>query len=233
MLVSSLLTLVAAALPGVCYEQTTRSAVGASAPTGPAIRTRVCSLGRRMRLESAEDRGGPALVLRLDEGRAFRLEPARSTATTLDLERLRLQSHLDLGVAGETLGARGDGAVRTSRLPATKTVAGRLCQGYRITGPEVRLDLYVADLGPGFGIDTFADFLEWSGASQSLSPLLDEMRRLPGFPLETQMRVKVNGALVVTIATVTRLELGPIDPGLFDIPKGYAVVAEPAPLPEE
>ena len=226
-----LFVLLSAALPGVCYEQTTTSAVGASAP-GPAIRTRVCSLGRRMRLESAEGARGPALVLRLDEGRAFRLEPARKTATTVDLERLRLQSHLDLSMAGESLGAGTEG-VRTARLAATKAVAGRTCRGYRITGPDLRLDLYVADLGPGFGIDAFADFLEWSGASQSLSPLLDEMRRLPGFPLETQMRGKVNGALVVTTATVTRLELGPIDPGLFDIPEGYAVVAEPASLPED
>jgi hypothetical protein len=229
---ASLLLVLAAALPGVCYEQTTRTVVGTSAP-GPAIRTRVCSLGRRMRLESAEGPVGSALVLRLDEGRAFRLEPGRRTATTVDLERLRLQSHLDLGVAGQALGPGGDGNVRTVRLDATRTVAGRACSGYRISGPDLVLDLYVADLGPGFGIDAFADFLEWSGASQSLLPLLDEMRRLPGFPLETRMRGRVNGAEVATTATVTRLELGPIDPGLFDIPKGYAVVAEPPSLPED
>jgi len=222
-----LLALALAAPPGICYEQTTRTAIGTGVTPGPAIRTRVCSLGRRMRLESLEAKGGPALVLRLDEGRAFRLEPARRTATSVDLERLRMQSHLDLSMAGETLGAVGQESVRTSRLPATKTVAGRTCQGYRITGPDVRLDLFVADLGPGFGIDAFADFLEWSGASQSLEPLLAEMRRLPGFPLETQMQGKVNGALVATSATVTKLELGPIDPGLFEVPPGYAVVAEP------
>ena len=38
--------------------------------------------------------------------------------------------------------------------------------------------------------DTFAEFLEWSGAAQALSGLVAAVRALPGFPLETRMRVE-------------------------------------------
>jgi hypothetical protein len=217
--------------PGLYYEQTTRTATEGEVP-GPAVRTRVYSLGRRMRLESAETPAGTALVLLLDEGRAFRLDPARKTATLLDADRLQAQSQLDLAVAGEALGAAEEAAVRTAPLAATRTVAGRTCRGYRLTGPQARLELYVADLGPGLGVDTFVDFLEWSGASQSLGPLLDALRRLPGFPLETSVRATMAGREVTTTTTVTRITVGPLAPSLFEIPAGYRVV-EPASLPEE
>ena len=168
------------------------------------------------------------MVLRLDEARAFRLDPASKTARRLDLERLREQSQLDLSAAGEALGAAGEGSVRTTSLPGTKTIAGRRCRGFRIAAPEASLDLYVADLGPGVGIDTFADFLEWSGASLALGPVLDEMRRLPGFPLETRTRARVHGQDLTVVTTVTKIELGPLGPGLFDIPAGYRIVDDPA-----
>jgi hypothetical protein len=217
--------------PGLYYEQTTRTTTDGETP-GPAVRTRVYSLGRRMRLESAETPAGTALVLLLDEGQAFRLDPARKTVTLLDADRLRAQSQLDLAVAGEALGAADEGTVRTTPLAATRTVAGHSCRGYRITGPQSRLDLYLADLGPGLGVDTFASFLEWSGASQSLGPLLDALRRLPGFPLETNVRATMAGRAVATTTTVTRITVGPLAPSLFEIPAGYRVL-EPASLPEE
>jgi len=226
-----LLALLSPTPTGLYYEQTTRTTSEGEAP-GPAVRTRVYSLGRRMRLESAETPAGTALVLLLDEGRAFRLDPARKTVTLLDADRLRAQSQLDLAVAGEALGAADEAAVRTAPLATTRTVAGRTCHGYRITGPQVLFDLYVADLGPGLGVDTFVDFLEWSGASQSLGPLLDALRRLPGFPLETSVRATMAGREVSTTTTVTRITVGPLAPSLFEIPAGYRVV-EPASLPEE
>jgi Domain of unknown function (DUF4412) len=225
------LVLSSPAPPGLYYEQTTRTATEGETP-GPAVRTRVYSLGRRMRLESAETPAGTALVLLLDEGRAFRLDPARKTVTLIDADRLRAQSQLDLAVAGEALGAADQATVRTAPLAATRTVAGHSCRGYRITGPQSRLDLYVADLGPGLGVDTFASFLEWSGASQSLGPLLDALRRLPGFPLEASVRATMAGRDVATTTTVTRITVGPLAPSLFEIPAGYQVL-EPASLPEE
>ncbi len=217
--------LAAPAPPGLYYEQVTQSTTGTGAK-GPALRTRVYSLGRRMRLESADAKGS-ALVLRLDEGRAFRLDAGRKLAVNVDAARLREQSQLDLSAAGEALGAAVEGATRTTSLPGTRTIAGRACRGFRITAPEASLDLYVADLGPSLGIDSFADFLEWSGASLALGPVLDEMRRLPGFPLETRTRARVHGQELSVVTTVTKIELGPLGPALFEVPEGYRVVDHP------
>ena len=216
--------------PGVYYEQITQSVVGTQ-PRGAPVRTRVYSTGRRMRLESGEAPGGPALVLRLDEGRGFRLDPEAKTASLVDLTRLRAQSQMDLSVAGEALGATEEGAARTTPLRATKVVAGRTCRGFQIASPQASLEVYVADVG--VGIEAFTDFLEWSGARQSLGALLDELRGLPGFPLETRVRAKVNGENVTTVTTVTKIELGPLAPALFEVPAGFRMVEGPAPLEED
>ena len=85
----------------------------------------------------------------------------------------------------------------------------------------------------GVGIEAFTDFLEWSGAGQSLGSLLDELRGLPGFPLETRVRAKVNGESVTTVTTVTKIELGPLAPALFEVPAGFRLVEGPAPLEED
>ena len=70
------------------------------------------------------------------------------------------------------------------------------------------MDLYVTRSLP-VGVEAFADFLEWSGASQALGGLMAEIRKLRGFPLETRSRVTVLGEVHETRATVTHVEAGP------------------------
>ena len=61
----------------------------------------------------------------------------------------------------------------------------------------MQLDVWVSK-AIRVSIDTFADFLEWSGASESLGGLLPELRQLPGFPLETRSRLTTGGHLYET-----------------------------------
>jgi hypothetical protein len=75
-------------------------------------------------------------------------------------------------------------------------------------------------------MDTFAGFLEWSGAADSLGPFLDEIRRLPGFPLQSRSRITVMGKVHETVATVTRVKAGPHAASLFEPPAGYRMVDE-------
>jgi hypothetical protein len=79
------------------------------------------------------------------------------------------------------------------------------------------------------GIEAFTDFLEWSGASQSLAGLMDELRRLPGFPLQTRSRVTVLGEEHETVSTVTKVTVGPLAPALFERPRDYRLQAESPP----
>ena len=90
------------------------------------------------------------------------------------------------------------------------------------------MDLYVAKAVP-LGVDAFADFLEWTGASRALGGLLAEIRRLPGFPLQTRSRVEIMGEVQDTLSTVTKVTVGPFADDLFEPPPGYRLETDDTP----
>jgi hypothetical protein len=223
--IAALLLLAApAASPGVYFEQTVVTSGGTRAG-GPGVSSRVWhGGGGRMRLEAGGTGTGAALILRLPEGKAWRLDPEQKTAIALDLERMRERSRLDLGLAGELMGAGEE--PRLAALPGTRTIAGYRCQGYRLSAGSAVIELYLTRDLP-LGIDAFAEFLEWSGAAETMAPLLREVRTLRGFPLQTRSRVSVMGELQETVSTVTRVVVGPQPAKLFEPPRDYRVVAAP------
>ena len=217
------LTLLAAdEAPGLYFEQTT-VVRKAGVPTGPGVRARVWHAGRRLRLEAGDAPDGPALVLRLDEGRVLRLDPEERVAVELDAARLRARAHQDASVAASLMG--GEDALRLSPLEGRQTIAGHACRGFRLRGRETAVDVWVAEDIPA-GAALFADFLEWSGAAQSLGPLVAAIRELPGFPLETRTRVSVLGEAQETVATVTAIRLGPQPAERFEVPAGFRLERE-------
>jgi len=202
----------------VYFEQTTiTSAAGESG--GAGVHSRVWFAGRRMRLESGGLGQGTALILRLDEGQAYRLDPVERTSEKVDLEALRAQSKTDAALAGELMGASEPGSVRVSELPG-KTIAGYRCRGYRLKAGSAVIDVYTSTAVP-VSMETFAGFLEWTGAADALAGLWDEMRKLPGFPLETRAVVNVLGEPHETVSTVTKVQVGPVPAALFAPPAGY------------
>jgi hypothetical protein len=222
---------VASQAPGLYFEQTTIVYMNGE-PAGPGVRTRAWHSGHALRLESADTAGGPSLVLRLDLDRAWRLDPDEKVAVELDTKRLRARSQADAALAGSLIGAGEPGAVRTRPAGGSRTLAGHACRGFRLSGPSVDMVLWVAEDLP-VGVDAFADFLEWSGASRSLGGLLDEIRALPGFPLQTRTRVEALGEVRETVSTVTRIEVGPQPEERFEVPEGWRVVPEPPSDPSE
>lgn len=227
MLASSLLAVSLAAAPppaALCFEQVVTSFVNGR-QRGPEQRLRVCHAGPRMRVEPSDAAAGPTLILRLDRNEAWQLDPERRVARRLDVEALRARSHLDLATAGELLGADEEGGVRSEPLAGTRTIAGHVCRGWRLRSGSTRLELQLATDLP-IGVDAFAQLLEWTGASQSLGGLMSELRRLPGFPLETRSRTTVLADTIETLASVTRVEAGPLDDALFEPPPGYAIEEE-------
>lgn len=222
---------VLAAVPAssVYFEQTTITSTDGK--PGLPVLSRVWYSPRRMRLEAGEAPGGSAFLLLLDAGKAYRLDPEQKLAVAIDAARLRARSQMDLSLAGDLMGGAEEGTVRTSALRAGKTIAGYTCRGYRIRGPSVVMDVYLT-AGIPLGVEAFADFLEWTGASQALGGILSEMRQLSGFPLETRARVTVLGRVHETVSTITMVKLGPHPSGLLAVPAGYRVVAEePEPTP--
>src|SRR5262249_18773786 len=120
---AALLLAAATAHPQVYFEQRTVVREGAESP-GADVLSRVWYSGKRMRLEGGDVPGGPALLLRLDSGQAFRLDPDRKTARALDSTRLRARAQMDASVANDLMGT-GEGNARTAALRTPgKTVAG-------------------------------------------------------------------------------------------------------------
>jgi hypothetical protein len=207
---------------GLYFEQTTR-VVPKDAATSSGVRSRVWHAARRMRLEAGDAPGGPALVLRLDEGRAFRLDPEARVAFEIDPAALRARSHQDASVAASLMGAEEE--LRTTPLAGTRTIAGHACSGYRLRSRAASVELWVAADLPRASV--FADFLEWSGAAQALPGLVAAIRELPGFPLETRTRVSVMGESQETVSTVTKIRVGPQPSALFDVPPGFRLEKVP------
>lgn len=203
---------------GLYFEQTTR-VVPKDGSASSGVKSRVWHAARRMRLEAGDAAGGPALVLRLDEGRALRLDPEAKLATEIDLAALRARSHQDASVAGSLIGA--EDTLRTTALPGTRTIAGHATSGFRLRSRAASVELWVAADLPRAAV--FADFLEWSGAAQALPGLVAAIRELPGFPLETRTRVSVLGESQETVSTVTKVQLGPQPAELFEVPTGWRV----------
>jgi len=92
----------------------------------------------------------------------------------------------------------------------------------------VTVEAWVAQDVPA-GPAVFADFLAWSGAGQALAGLVAAVRALPGFPLETRIRVSVLGEVQETVSTVTAIRVAALPDSLFDVPAGWRVVRETAP----
>jgi hypothetical protein len=225
---ASLAATVSVASPtGVTFEQITT--VHRAGRAAPGVRSRVWCSGRRMRLEPA-DAPGPALVLRLDEDRVLRLDPESRVATELDAERLRSRSQSDAALAAGLMGTPEEGELRAVPLSGVRTIAGHSCHGYRLASRFVTVEAWVAE-DVKVSASVFADFLEWSGAGQALAGLVAGIRGLPGFPLETRMRVNVLGEVQETVSTVTAIRVAALPDSLFDVPAGWRVVRE-TPTPE-
>jgi len=217
------LALSAAEPAGLYFEQTTVVRPAGKAAEGPGVRSRVWHAGKRLRLEAGDAPGGPALVLRLDEGRALRLDPETKVAVELDPSRLRARSHEDASLAASLMGS--EDALRTTPIEGRRTIAGHPCRGFRLRGRQTSVDVWVAEDVPA-AAGVFADFLEWSGAAQALGGLVAAVRELPGFPLETRTRVSVLGETQETVATVTKVRVGPQPASLFEVPAGWRLEAE-------
>jgi hypothetical protein len=223
------MVLAAAAVTDVYFEQTTVPYADGK-PAGPGVSSRVWHGGRRLRMEAGGVSPSPALILRLDQGKAYRVEPSLRRVSVMSAERLRMRSNMDAAMAAELMGAGLDTRARTTALAGARTIAGYPCRGYRVEAGTMVMELWVTSALP-VGMEAFAGFLEWSGAAESLAPLLGEIRALPGFPLQSRARVAVLGGVQETVATVTRVKVGPHPAAVFEPPPGFRVVEEGEPEP--
>jgi hypothetical protein len=209
----------------VYFEQQTETLVDGQ-PSGPTLRSRAWIAGRKLRLEREDAPAGSALIIRLDQGRALRVDAERHVVSQIDLDQELTQSRIEMGVAGDLMGGR----VRVAPLKAPRRIAGFDCRGHRIETDAGSVDVWMTSDLP-LDAQVFSEFLQWLGADESMGPYLDALRRLPGFPLETHSRLQISGRRVETRSKVTRVRVEAVDESLFEVPAGYRQETEPAGRP--
>jgi len=169
--------------------------------------------------------GGPALVLRLDEGRVLRLDPEAKVAVEIDAARLRARAHGDASLAASLMGS--EDALRTAPIEGRRTIAGHPCRGFRLRGRQTSVDVWGWRRTCRPGPASSRTSLEWSGAAPGpRGPSWPRCGELPGFPLETRTRVSVLGETQETVATVTKVQVGPQPAALFEVPAGWRLETE-------
>ena len=114
------LLLAAGPAPAPVYFEQTTVVLAKGKPSGPGVTARVWYSGARMRMEPGNAPAGTALVLRLDQGKAYRMDPARKRAIAIDLARLRDQSQMDVAMAGQLMGVDAGGVQDGAAAPAAR-----------------------------------------------------------------------------------------------------------------
>ncbi len=216
----------AVAASHVSFDQETETLVDGR-PTGSLVHSRAFIADRRMRVERADSKAepSPTLIVRLDQGRAWRIDPAGRVAWEVDLAREQTRSQVEMGVVGDLIGER----LQAAPLPRSRRIAGYDCRGYRLKTAAGAIEVWMTTALP-VDAESFSALLEWLGAEQAMGGYLDALRRLTGFPLETRARLDVAGRVVETRSTVTRVKIEALADSLFEPPAGYRI--EPSP-PEE
>jgi Domain of unknown function (DUF4412) len=214
----------------VFFEQTATTTVDGRAQT--PVRSRVFWKDHSVRMESGPLLQPDVLLLDLAHDRALRLDAKTKTAAVLDMAALRSHANLEFSMAGDAVGADDADRMRSTPLEGTRTVAGYVCEGHRIRGRSMRMDVWTST-AVAVPMSMFTEFLEWSGAAQSLGGLMPEIEKIGGFPMETRSRFTVGSHVYESVATVVQIKTDPIDSSLFEPPAGYrTVVPEPEPEPE-
>jgi Domain of unknown function (DUF4412) len=213
----------------VFFEQTATTNVDGKA--GAPVRSRVFWRGQSVRMESGDLLQPEVLLLDLARNRAVRLDGKTKTAAVLDMAALRSHANLEFSMAGDAAGADDADRMRTVPIEGTRTIAGYVCEGHRIRGRSLSMDVWTSTAVP-VPMSLFTDFLEWSGAAQSMGGLLPEIEKIGGFPMQTRSRLTVGSHTYETLATIVQIKTEPLAATLFETPAGYHTVDAPASEPE-
>lgn len=123
--------------------------------------------------------------------------------------------------------ATGDvlGEITVRKGTTTRKIAGYDCTQYVMSmGEDIVFDLWVTSAieQPLQVTDAMkAQYAAAGPAGRRMLAMYDEMKKIKGLPLATDVRMKFMGQKVATHVEATDVRRGPIPPGTFAIPTGY------------
>jgi hypothetical protein len=202
--------------------RTTISGIGASDSTATeyfgksAMRTRT--------------EGGDDSIIRFDEKKILTLDSRTRTYSEVTFDQL--QAMLDR--AGEALEGHGeemetlkkmmglaDMAITVTEAGPGETIAGYPTAKYLLRGP-MEIEIHAATdlrIPPAY-----YDMMQLRAPDNPLldmKKLIDQMKKIDGFPLKTVTTMKMMNMEMKTTRVVTSIEKGAIPAAVFEIPAGY------------
>ena len=120
-------------------------------------------------------------------------------------------------------GALGEVSVKKGATP--RKIAGYTCDEYIMSmGENMTWEMWTTpDVQPPMQyFDAYkAQFSSMGPMAKRMEKMVDEMRKLKGFPLATTMHMKMMMASVDTTTEATEVKKGPVAASVFEVPKDY------------
>jgi len=123
----------------------------------------------------------------------------------------------------------GSGPAKAEKA-GTEKVAGRTCNKWKITigksvfnisaDPALEMPLPKGDAEKASKLKE-ALSMSMPGMGDTLVKLEQEMSKIKGVPLKTDMQMSMGPVTIRTLEEATKIEEGPIPASVFDLPKGY------------
>ncbi|MBN2339599.1 MAG: DUF4412 domain-containing protein [Acidobacteria bacterium] len=204
------------------HSRTTGSGMGASDSTATEY------FGRSAMRTRTE--GGDDSIIRFDEKKILTLDHRTKTYSEVTFDQL--QTMLDR--AGEALEEHGeemetvkkmmglaDMSITVTEAGPGETIAGYPTAKYLLRGP-MEIEIHAATdlrIPPAY-----YDMMKLRAPDNpvlDMKKLIDEMKRIEGFPLKTVTTMKMMNMEMKTTRVVTSIEKGAIPAAVFEIPAGY------------
>jgi hypothetical protein len=123
------------------------------------------------------------------------------------------------------------GAVEVTKGAGSRTIAGHMCDQYILSlGDSMTMTLWAArDIQvPAHYADAMkAPYAAMGPMGERFNRLFDEMKKIKGYPLSTELSFKMMGRKSETLTEATEVQQGPIPAETFAIPAGYKLKKSP------
>jgi hypothetical protein len=174
--------------------------------------------------------GGEDSIIRFDEKKILTLDHRAKTYSEVTFAQLQamldragraLEEHGEELETGKKMMGLDGMAVTVARAGPGETIAGYPTEKVLLRGP-MEIELHVA---PALKIPpAYYDMMKLRTPDNPLldmKKLIDEMKRIEGFPLKTVTAMKMMNMEMKTTRVVTSIEKGAIPASIFEIPAGY------------
>ena len=217
------LTVGAALAQDVYVEQKVEmSAMGGQPPTQMLVK--IWFTADKMRIDQPLG-GGTTVIMRTDQGKMFILNQTAKNYVEQSLEAAKSSA-----AAAATMMGGDKMQVEMKPTGAEKKIGDWNCKQYLLTvtgGVPITMEIW-ATTDVKIDPAVYSKMTETMGSNPMMTPLTEKIKSIPGYPVQTIMKMPLGGQVVETTSTVQKISQDTIAASEFNIPEGYTKMEAPA-----